>query len=112
MSGPFDLRALLAEALRSPEGRAVLREVLAEELAAGGAGATGDEWITVRRATELASVSPPTIRRWLRSGQIATSGNGRGLRLSRRDLERYLANRGRASGAETESELVARLAGG
>lgn len=50
----------------------------------------GAELLTMAGAAEVASVSPATVRRWIRDGRLPAAGAGRLTRVRRGDLEKML----------------------
>ena len=46
--------------------------------------------LTVREAAALAKVSDPTIRRWIRTGQLKAHNSDRRVRINRTDLMNFL----------------------
>jgi excisionase family DNA binding protein len=78
---PFEagLRSLIADVVRDE-----VRRALADH-----APATAD-LLTVAEAADAARVSAATVRRWIRTGQLAAQGDGRRLRVRRRDLDQLL----------------------
>jgi len=81
----------------------VVREVIREEL--GARPASGDDYLSVARAAEVADVTAGTIRTWMCEGRLARFRAGRELRVRRADLERLL--RGEAPGTEPSPEEAA-----
>jgi excisionase family DNA binding protein len=83
MSSTVDqaLRELLREA-HSPLQKQI--EALATRLTRDAA--ETDAVVSVRTAAKLASVSPGTVRNWVRTGQLSRLGAGRLVRIRRSDL--------------------------
>lgn len=50
-----------------------------------------DEYLTTAEAALFAHVTPGTIRRWVCAGKLTKHGTGARMRISRDELERYLA---------------------
>jgi excisionase family DNA binding protein len=90
------LRALLAD---------VAREVVREELAKL---SHHEDYLSPARAASVAEVAPGTIRRWIREGRIAAHHAGRGVRVSRSELERFLRTDRRPMINLSPEELAAR----
>lgn len=92
---PVDpLRALIA---------GIVREEVAKALATAPA---NDEYLDPRAAALVASVSPRTIRRWVRVGLLEEYRAGRVCRVKRADLERLLRD-GRRPVEELTPEAAA-----
>lgn len=51
-----------------------------------------DEYLSTKKAAELANVATGTIRRWVKAGRLSNNRAGRLVRVSRADLERMLRN--------------------
>ncbi|CAM4466765.1 helix-turn-helix domain-containing protein [Corallococcus exiguus] len=83
----------------------LIRRVLREELAAT-PGTSGD-LITVTQAAALVSYGVTSIRRWLRDGTLKRYGEGRNVRVSRRQLLEVMA---RETGEATSDVEIERLA--
>lgn len=90
--------------------RAILREIVREELAErreGPRGATGpDAYLATSDAAKLARVAPGTIRRWMREGRLPRRRAGRELRVKRADLEALLVAEAPAKGELSPEELA------
>ena len=82
--------------------RAMLREVVRDEIRAAIAEAATDGahafrntdpggYLSVARAAKHADVAPGTIRAWIRKGRLQSRRAGRVLRVSRAELETFLA---------------------
>lgn len=81
------LRALVRD-----EVRFVVREELQLVLEERGSLRNGTElYLSVAKAARVADVAPGTVRTWIRSGRIESRHAGRVLRVSRAELERFLA---------------------
>lgn len=78
----FDEHAL--RSLVADEVRKALRDELGHRPKGPG------EYISVADAGRLASVSPQTIRAWMRDGRLTTHRAGRVLRVRRSELENLL----------------------
>jgi excisionase family DNA binding protein len=65
-----------------------LREALAS---APGRRATDEFW-PVRRAAQVAGVSPATVRGWIQSKRLRSYGAGRVLRIRRSEFEAFLTS--------------------
>ncbi|RKH03641.1 helix-turn-helix domain-containing protein [Corallococcus carmarthensis] len=83
----------------------IIRRVLREELSAA-PGTTGD-LLTVTQAAALVSYGVTSIRRWLRDGTLKRYGEGRNVRVSRRQLLEVMA---REPGEATSDVDIERLA--
>jgi excisionase family DNA binding protein len=71
-----------------------------------------DELLTPFTAARAAGVSPDTIRRWVRKGNLIGHRKGRTLRVSRLELETLLkGTRARNDGALTPEQLADRMFG-
>ncbi len=66
----------------------LVRSIVREELAKMTKPA---EYLSVRSAAELASVTMSTIRRWVREKRLGEYHAGRELRLKRTDLEKLMS---------------------
>jgi excisionase family DNA binding protein len=88
----------------------VFRKVLREELRAQTPAETDDPFLSVADAAELASLTPGTIRAWIKLGQLHRYGRGRLLRVRRSELLALLAGAdGKPPAAEDVSpEALAR----
>lgn len=64
-----------------------LRDVLSSSPAAN---SNGSEYVSTRRAAEIASVQPATIRRWIADGQLKECRAGRHIRVRLDDLRRCM----------------------
>jgi excisionase family DNA binding protein len=88
--------------------RDLVREVVREELARERLDRRGDEFLTVRKAAEFAQVSPPTIRRWIKKGWLASHRKGkRLLRVTRSDVKRVLRREHRLPVETSSAEQLA-----
>lgn len=67
--------------------REMIREVVRDELAKLQRPETGASRLTVAEAAELARVTPGCVRRWIRSGRLASTGAGKLLRVQRVDID-------------------------
>jgi excisionase family DNA binding protein len=66
------------------------------------------EYLSVRAAAELASVTMSTIRRWVREKRLVEHRAGREVRVKRTDLERLMSvGRRRAADAHLSPEARA-----
>ena len=65
----------------------LIRRVVREELQAAGSG----EWLTIAQAAALAGYGVTKIRAWLKDGTLTRYGEGRGVRVSRRQLQEVMA---------------------
>jgi excisionase family DNA binding protein len=89
--------------------RAMIAEIVREELARALAElARPDEYLSPRRAAQLADVAPATIRRWIREGRLASTSAGRAIRVCRSELERFLRRDGRSHDDLTPEAAAAR----
>lgn len=66
--------------------RAEVREALSEVRPV----ANGD-YLTVKEAARISGYHASTIRKWIREGKVPRHGTGRGLRVRRDELDRFLA---------------------
>lgn len=66
--------------------RAIVVEVVRDELAKARAGTAPDEYLSTAGAGRLADVAAGTIRRWIREGRLAEHRAGRVVRVRRVDL--------------------------
>ena len=80
------LRALVRD-----EVRGVVREELQLVVEDRGARNGNDAYLSIAKAAHVADVAPGTVRTWIRSGRIESRRAGRVLRVSRAELERFLA---------------------
>ena len=102
------LRHLVSDAVRS---------TLREELAAlspdhAAVRNATDVYLSVAKAARVADVAPGTIRTWIRAGRLAARRAGRVLRVSRAELERFLAGApDRRQQAETRARASRLLQG-
>lgn len=71
------------------EIESVVRRVIGEALTEG-----GDPYLSAASAARYADVSPATVRRWIRSGDLPAVGSGKLLRVRQSDLERFMESRG------------------
>lgn len=102
------LRHLVSDAVRS-----TLREELAA-LAPDHAAVrnASDVYLSVAKAARVADVAPGTIRAWIRADRLAARRAGRVLRVSRAELERFLAGApDRRQQAETRARASRLLQG-
>jgi excisionase family DNA binding protein len=67
------------------EVRTAIRQELGKKPAAAG------EFVSVTKAAQIASVSPQTIRVWMKAGKLRGYNAGRVLRVRRQELEDFLA---------------------
>jgi excisionase family DNA binding protein len=81
----------------------LVRAEVAGQVAAALAGRSADEYLSVRRAAEIASVADDTIRRWIRERRLEPLGAGRHLRVRHAELDRLLADGGRRTRRTEES---------
>lgn len=71
-----------------------------------------DEFLSPKHAARIADVSPQTIRRWVGQKKLRRYGTGpRVLRVSRRDLDAWLANRTTESDNLSPEELADQMFG-
>ena len=64
---------------------------------------SADRYLSVAKAANVADVAPGTIRAWIRSGRLEARRAGRVLRVSRAELERFMAGEpGKTQRAETQ----------
>jgi excisionase family DNA binding protein len=99
--------------------RDAVREVLREELAplkhrnAGTLQGPEDGYLSVAKAARLADVAPGTIRAWIRAGRLTAQRAGRVLRVSRSELEKFMAGAPTGpSGTETVRRAAHLFGGG
>ena len=59
--------------------------------------------LTVGETAAVLRVSPETIRRWLRKGELTGADTPAGWRIAKTDIEAWLAKYRRTPVAETES---------
>lgn len=92
--------------------RAIVRDIVREELARARPAATSDPTahLSTRAAAQHAGVAIGTIRRWIRDGKLRELRAGRHLRVRRADLDVLLA--GERNGPEVSPEELARQAFG
>jgi excisionase family DNA binding protein len=83
------VRELLRSVVRD-EIRAAIAEAAAEKPNAFRNGAS-DGYLSVAKAARHADVAPGTIRAWIRKGRLQSRRAGRVLRVSRSELEAFLA---------------------
>jgi excisionase family DNA binding protein len=90
--------------------RELVRQIVREELARR---PTSDapELLTIPEAAEHARVIPGTIRRWIRAGRLASTGEGKLLRVRRVDLDAVLAG-GAEQGVDEIAERILRRRAG
>ncbi|QSQ17242.1 helix-turn-helix domain-containing protein [Myxococcus landrumensis] len=81
-----------------------IRRIIREELSA--AGAVGD-LLTLAQAAALVSVSEATIKRWLRDGVLVRHGEGRTVRISKRQLLEVMARQESSPVSNAELERMA-----
>jgi excisionase family DNA binding protein len=91
------------EALARAIGDLVRAEVAAKVAEALTEQTMAAEYLSVRRAAEIASVADDTIRRWIRERRLEPLGAGRHLRVRRAELERLLVDGGRRQRRTEES---------
>lgn len=70
--------------------RALVVDVVREELDRMKLASAADEYMKVAEAATYARVVPATIRKWLRTGRLARHSAGADPRVKRADLERLL----------------------
>jgi len=82
----------VAATLPSPdEVREIVRaelETAKREILAAVAAITGERLLSVPEAADEYAVSPRTIQRWIRTGDLPVQGMGRVRRVRRGDLDR------------------------
>lgn len=89
--------------------RALIAEVVRDELSRALADRDRpDQYLSPRRAAQIADVAPGTIRRWIREGRIAASSAGRAIRVRRSELETFLRSERRAAPDLTPEQLASR----
>lgn len=66
-----------------------IRRIVREELHA--AAPAAGEMLTIAQAAALAGYGVTKIREWLKSGTLRRFGEGRGVRVSRRELQAVMA---------------------
>ncbi len=76
-----------------------MRLVVREELERALVGRAGPELLTTDQAAKAAEVQPKTIRAWVLAGRLKAQRRGRTLRISRADLEAFLAGDTRPAAA-------------
>lgn len=106
MSG---LEATLREMLRTivrEEIRAAFARHKGEPLRQSG---VGDVYLSVTKAARLADVAPGTIRAWIRAGRLDSRRAGRVLRVSRVELETFLATGLSAKAGQAVSDRAREL---
>lgn len=67
-----------------------------------------DEYLSTSAAARVASVSPGTLRRWIKEGRIAGQKAGRVVRIRRADLEALLRSGGSPRNDDSPAARVAR----
>lgn len=69
-----------------------LRKMVAEEVARQlGAQQPANDYLSVAEAAAVARVSPGTVRRWVRRGELTRHEAGTRVLVKRDELERFLA---------------------
>lgn len=87
MSLEAELRSLVRDEVRD-----VLREELQVLLQdRGGIRNAAEAYLSIAKAARVADVAPGTVRAWIRSGRVESRRAGRVLRVSRTELERFMA---------------------
>ena len=89
-------------ALIRPIVHAAVRDALAEVGAPAG---TAAEYLSPEQAGVICSVEAATIRSWVKSGALRGYRAGRLLRVSRTELQRYLARPGAAQDTDEAAEV-------
>jgi len=85
--------------------RALIAEVVRDELRKLTAPTPDDEYLSTRAAASFADVSGGTIRRWIREGKLPPHRAGRLVRVKRSELERMMKDgAGRANTAKVAAE--------
>lgn len=93
--------------MSSAELEQLIRRVVREER--GAANAPSDELITIAQAAAAVSVGVTTIRGWLKSGTLKRYGEGRLVRVSRRELLDLMANPKQKGPADSAEEMARRI---
>jgi hypothetical protein len=83
----LNLRAILREELAGVLRQEIPRLVRVDEQSEV---MNAPEYVGVKTAADMVSVSPGTIRSWMRSGKLPRAGEGRVVRVSVRDLRALL----------------------
>lgn len=69
----------------------IIRRIVREELAARAPANDGaGEYLSTTEAARIASVTPGTIRRWIREGELTRHAAGAHVRVKRDELEAFL----------------------
>ena len=95
--------------------RRLVREAVREELLAFGGVAEAhrnadDAYLSVTKAARVADVAPGTIRAWIRAGRLTSKRAGRVLRVTRSELERFMAGTPTGPrGVEVKERVARRL---
>lgn len=95
--------------------RDVVREEVREALAAARTRNAPDRdgidgYMSIAKAAAFADVAPGTLRRWIHEGRVTGRRAGRDLRVSRAELERFLANPAASPDVQARARKIARAA--
>lgn len=82
--------------------RQTIREIVAEILAEQGK----EEYLSVAAAARVASVSPWTIRAWIKAGHLPGYRAGRVLRVKRIELDALMARPWRRQGRQRAADIA------
>ncbi len=93
---------------REAELLQTIRRIVREELQAL-APAAG-EMLTIAQAAALAGYGVTKIREWLKDGTLRRYGEGRGVRVSRRELQDVMARQHSPASTEVDIERMAEQA--
>ena len=105
------IRSIVREVVRE-EVRAALDDHAARTHRRNGATSNSDEgYLSIARAAKFAGVAPGTLRRWIRAGRLTARRAGRVLRISRNEIEDFLAREGRAADVTDRARAIVSKAG-
>jgi len=95
--------------------RDVVREVVRDEFRdrrnTSAAPVSEEAYLSVTKAARLADVAPGTVRKWIRQGRLTGKYAGRVIRVSRLELERFLAKEATGPSGEEVKRRAAHLFG-
>jgi excisionase family DNA binding protein len=94
------LRLLIREEMRN-----ALRESAESSVSATREPAENTDYITVKRAASIASVTESTLREWLRTGRLRRYGHGRVVRVRLSELHHLMEHGPDASASPNESRI-------